>query len=120
MLPSAFARPSSPSSASSAVLWAHDFVAAGDSIDTLLRERAKLLAGAENASVTAPLRGATVGLLGRFRDALRDELEEEGSPLSAGHEASIFSYIDKLSADRARAASQSPAPSEDVPLSAQP
>ncbi|TKD01176.1 hypothetical protein [Polyangium fumosum] len=100
--------------------WVHDFVAAGDAIDSLLRERARLLAGSENAASTGPLRASTLGLLGRFRDALRDELEEEGSPLSARHEASIFSYIDKLSADRARAASQSPAPSEDAPLPAQP
>ncbi|MDI1447925.1 hypothetical protein [Polyangium sp. 6x1] len=98
--------------------WVSDFIAAGDSIDSLLRERAKLLAGAENAAITAPLRASTLGLLGRFRDALRDELEEEGSPLPAGHEASLFSYIDKLSVHRASAAAQSSAPSEDATLPA--
>ncbi|MDC3953070.1 hypothetical protein [Polyangium jinanense] len=99
--------------------WATDFLAAGDSIDSLLRERAKLLACAENAASTAPLRASTLGLLGRFRDALRDELEEEASLLPANYEASLFAYIDKLSADRARAAMQSGAPSEDAPLPAQ-
>ncbi|MDI1476841.1 hypothetical protein [Polyangium sp. y55x31] len=43
----------------------------------------------------------------------------EGSPLPAGHEASLFAYIDKLSADRTRAAMQSGAPPEAAPLSAQ-
>ena len=60
--------------------WVMDFVAAGDSIDSLLRERAKRLAGAENAAITAPLRASTLGLLGRFRDALRDERSQRTAP----------------------------------------
>ncbi len=96
--------------------WAKDFLAAGDTIDSLLRDRAKLLAVAENAAITGPLRGSTLGLLGRFRDALRDELEEEGSPLPKNHEASLFSYVDKLSADRASAAATLPDdPSDPAP-----
>jgi len=41
-----------------------------------------------------------VGLLGRFRAALRDEIEEEGSSLDETYEARLFGYIDKLNADR--------------------
>ncbi len=70
--------------------WSKDFLGAGDGIDKLLRERARLLATAENAAATGPLRGATVGLLGRFREALRDEIEEEGSALGADYEARLF------------------------------
>ncbi|WP_433929276.1 hypothetical protein AB3662_37010 [Sorangium cellulosum] len=45
----------------------------GAAIDRLLRRRATLLATGENAAATGPLRGAVVGLLGRFREALRDD-----------------------------------------------
>ncbi len=58
--------------------WVKAFLGAGDEIDKLLRERAKLLASGPNAAGTGPLREATVGLLGRFREALRDEIEEDG------------------------------------------
>jgi hypothetical protein len=81
--------------------WAKAFLGAGDEIDKLLRERAKLLASGTNAAGTGPLRGATVGLLGRFREALRDEIEEEGSALGADYEARLFAYLDKLNEDRA-------------------
>lgn len=86
--------------------WATAFLAAGDSIDGLLRERAKAMNTGENAAATAPLRSATVGLLGRFRDALRDEIEDEGSALPEGHEAKLFAYIDQLAAQRARPTSE--------------
>ena len=97
--------------------WVKSFLASGDQLDKLLRQRATLLAGSENASSSAPLRSSTVGLLGRFRDALRDELEEDGSKLPHDHEAKLFAYIDKLSADRTSAAS-SQAPQ--APQGAQP
>lgn len=96
--------------------WVRDFLAAGDAIDKLLRERAGALATGENAAATGPLRSSTVGLLGRFRDALRDELEEEGSKLPPDYETKLFAYIDKLSADRTAAGTPpaEPAPGEPV------
>lgn len=90
--------------------WVKAFVGAGDDIDRLLRRRATLLATGENAAATGPLRGAVVGLLGRFREALRDEIQEEGSALPADHEARLFAYIDKLNADRDRGARGRAAP----------
>lgn len=81
--------------------WIKGFLDAGDAIDGLLRKRASALAVTEDASGTGPLRGATIGLLTRFRDALRDELADPDSKLPADYEARLFSYIDKLSADRA-------------------
>jgi len=90
--------------------WASDFVNAGDGIDTLLQARAKIQHAGEDASATAPLRAATIGLLGRFRDALRDEMEEDGSTLPTDHEAKLFAYLDKLAADRASQAPASPSP----------
>lgn len=84
--------------------WVNDFLDAGDALDKLLRDRALALATGESAAGTAALRAATVGLLGRFRDALRDEIDEENSSLPADHEATLFAYIDKLSADRTAAA----------------
>jgi hypothetical protein len=88
--------------------WVRGFLSAGDDIDKLLRKRAVLLATGENAGATGPLRGATVGLLGRFREALRDEIQEAGSKLPAGHEAQLFAYIDKLNADRAARGREAP------------
>lgn len=96
--------------------WVKAFLASGDQLDNLLRQRATLLAGSENASASAPLRSSTVGLLGRFRDALRDELEEDGSKLPHDYEAKLFAYIDKLSTDRVSAASSENAQTpEDAP-----
>ncbi|AUX25663.1 hypothetical protein SOCEGT47_062120 [Sorangium cellulosum] len=100
--------------------WVEAFVAAGDDIDRLLRRRATLLATGESAAATGPLRNAAVGLLGRFRDALRDEIQEEGSALPADHEARLFAYIDKLNADRERAARGRAAPGPAAPAEAAP
>lgn len=97
--------------------WVKSFIAAGDEIDNLLRRRATLLATSENAAATGPLRGATIGLLGRFRDALRDEIEQDGG-LPADHETRLFAYLDKLNADRERAlrgrAAPAPAPAPET------
>ena len=85
----------------SLITWVKDFVDAGNAIDAMLRERAKLVSTGENASGAAPLRSATVGLLGRFRDALRDEIEEPDSALPKDHESKLFAYMDQLAAQRA-------------------
>jgi len=88
--------------------WASAFVQAGDDIDALLRARADIQNTSEDASVTAPLRSATIGLLGRFRDALRDEIEEEGSALPKDHEAKLFAYLDELAVNRATPTTHAP------------
>lgn len=82
--------------------WVTDFVDAGDAIDVLLRERARILATQDSAAGTGALRSATIGLLSRMRDALFDELQNTPS-LPAKHDASLFSYLDKLHADRVEA-----------------
>jgi hypothetical protein len=81
--------------------WVKAFIDSGDAIDRLLRKRAEALALVEDASATGPLRGSTVGLLARFRDALRDEIADDGSKLPLDYETRLFAYLDKLSADRA-------------------
>ncbi len=81
--------------------WVKSFIGAGDDLDRLLRQRATLLATGENAAAAGPLRGATIGVLGRFRDALGDELREDGGKIPADHDARLFAYIDKLNDDRA-------------------
>jgi len=83
--------------------WVKAFLDSGDAIDGLLRQRAETLATTEDASATGPLRGSTVGLLTRFREALRDELADPTTKLPADHEARLFAYLDKLSADRTAA-----------------
>ncbi|XXT76273.1 hypothetical protein WME79_37960 [Sorangium sp. So ce726] len=100
--------------------WVKAFVAAGDEIDKLLRRRATLLATGENAAATGPLRGAAVGLLGRFREALRDEIQEEGSKLPADHEARLFAYVDKLNGDRERVGRGRAAPEQAPPTPSSP
>jgi hypothetical protein len=86
--------------------WVKAFLDSGDAIDGLLRKRAAALATAQDGSGTGALQASTVGLLSRFREALRDELTDEGSKLPADHEAQLFSYLDKLSADRAAQAAR--------------
>lgn len=99
--------------------WMTSFITAGDDIDKLLRERATRLATGENAAASGPLRGATVGLLGRFRDALGDEIQEDGGKLPEGYDARLFAYIDKLNDDRIVRARQA-APGEPTALPTEP
>ncbi|MBK8256783.1 MAG: hypothetical protein IPK82_29440 [Polyangiaceae bacterium] len=83
--------------------WVKRFLDSGDAIDGLLRQRATQLATAENASASGALRAATVGILTRFRESLRDEMADSGSSLPADYDARLFAYLDKLSADRTAA-----------------
>ena len=82
-------------------------------------QRATLLATGENAGATGPLRGATIGVLGRFRDALGDEIREDGGKIPANHDARLFAYIDKLNDDRALRG-RTPAPAEPAAPPAEP
>lgn len=79
--------------------WALGFVDAGESLDALLSERATAEATAAAGRAGAELRVTTIGLLRRFRDALRDELRTNKA-LPEDLESRVFSYLDELSARR--------------------
>jgi hypothetical protein len=64
---------------------------------------AEQVATADDASGNGALRASAVGLLSRFREALRDELADDTNKLPADHEARLFAYFDKLATDRASA-----------------
>lgn len=97
--------------------WVKSFLDAGDSIDSLLRRRAETMAASEDSAGNAALRASAIGLLTRFREALRDEIAEDGK-LPADHEASLFAYFDKLAADRtAKAGRDSAEPEPEAPAS---
>jgi hypothetical protein len=87
--------------------WVREYVAAGRRLGELLACRADLTAqamvdAAERAEA-GPLRSSVVGLLGRLRAALADELA--GQPdFHRQIDAELFAYIDELT--RMRAASQ--------------
>jgi hypothetical protein len=78
--------------------WAKGLLDAGDTLDKLLSERSSLEAAASK-SPASKLRGSTIGLLCRFRDALRDEMKGNNA-LPADIEGQVFSYFDELSARR--------------------
>jgi len=97
--------------------WVKSFLDAGDTLDKLLSERSSLEAAASK-SPAGKLRGSTVGLLCRFRDALRDEMNG-GNPLPADLESQVFSYFDELSARRKTGkAKPAGAPEADTPAGA--
>ncbi len=78
--------------------WAQGYITAGESLGMLLSQRADIDASAR--SQASQLRASTVGILGRFRGALLDEVA--ASPgLPADLEAQVFAYIDELDAMRA-------------------
>ena len=95
--------------------WVKAFVDAGDAIDGLLRKRAHALATTEDASGSPLLRSATIGLLVRFREALRDEVSDEGSKLPRDHEAHLFAYFDKLASDRSSKSGREGAEEDPMP-----
>jgi hypothetical protein len=82
--------------------WATSFVDAGDALDKLLHSRS--LIGNDGMSGPAiKVRAVTLGILGRFRAALVDEIEENLS-LPRDLEKRIFSYLDELQTMREQAA----------------
>jgi hypothetical protein len=80
--------------------WCNGFVAQGEQIGTLLGQRADITA--QSRREAGKLRASTVGILGRFRAALADEMAIDKS-LPADLDAKVFGYFDELSAMRAHA-----------------
>jgi len=78
--------------------WAVEFIASGEQIHHLLTARADTTEDPRYGA--AAKRSQVVGLLSRFRKALRDELEYD-KQLPADLESRIFGYIDELEHMRA-------------------
>lgn len=84
--------------------WVNGFLDAGDSLDVLLSDRSTTEAAHDGAQVTA-LRANTLGLLRRFREALRDDVAANAS-LPRDLESRVFAYIDELADRRAKSESK--------------
>ncbi|MBI4817764.1 MAG: hypothetical protein HY791_16000 [Deltaproteobacteria bacterium] len=83
--------------------WAEAFVSSGEELGVLLSNRADAETGTERAT-TRGFRGEVIGLLNRFRAALRDEVEFNPA-LPRNLDAQIFGTfdeLDKLKAGRAK------------------
>ena len=79
--------------------WAQDLIEAG--VDTAgLLARRYLLESSGGDSPLSRLRNEIIGLLGRFRAGLADEIREGLVPADA--DALIFGYLDRLAEDRAK------------------
>ncbi len=77
--------------------WTTRFLDAGDKLDTLLAQRAdKTVASRSDA---AKLRTATLGILGRFRGALADEMAVDKT-LPSDLDGQVFAYFDQLATMR--------------------
>ena len=74
--------------------WVKGFLDAGDSLDKLLSDRSTAEA-APSGTIVTTLRANTIGLLRRFREALRDEVAANAS-LPRDLEQRVFAYIDEL------------------------
>jgi len=83
--------------------WVAAFLDQGDRIGRLLDERAEAGVGEVRAahSVMA-VRSTAVGLLGRFRRAIRDEMASS-SDLPRDYEARLFAFLDQLDQSRREA-----------------
>jgi hypothetical protein len=82
--------------------WVSAFLKEGDNLDTLLSDRATSGAGAgEGAKDAGGLRGGTIGMLGRFRAAVADEVTSNPK-LPKNLDGRLFGYFDELSQARAK------------------
>ena len=81
----------------------NDFLDRGDQLGSLLALRGQSKAAAESARQAASLRTGTIGLLGRLRNSIQDEVAG-GAKLPAGYEAKLFATFDELSKRREAAA----------------
>ncbi len=80
--------------------WGQGFVAGGDLLGVLLSQRADTATGAR--SQAGKIRSSAVGVLGRFRGALGDELGVNPA-LPKDLDAQVFGYFDELDGMRAAA-----------------
>ena len=89
------------------------FLSAGRDLDVLLRKRADH--ESPDRSNAGTLRGATLGLLNRFRDALADEFDQDADALAKADRA-LFAYFDELEKRRATAAASPADTNGDAPV----
>lgn len=87
--------------------WVASFLGAGKDLDELLRKRADHKGADRSGAGT--LRGATLGLLNRFRSAIEDELEDDADGLAKTDHA-LFAYFDELESRRVPASTPADAP----------
>ena len=102
--------------------WVERFVTRGESIESLLRERANQTAATVSEATrreAAKLRAETIALLGRLRTALADELAITPDAL-ARTDAELFGYLDQLAKARDDANRPKPSNGETPPQSAVP
>lgn len=106
--------------------WGKGFVAGGDLVGTLLSQRADAATGTR--SEAGKIRSSAVGVLGRFRGALGDELGVNPT-LPKDLDAQVFGYFDELDGMRSavvaaartrKAASATPAATSAAPPAADP
>jgi hypothetical protein len=83
--------------------WVSDFLDKGDHLGSLLAMRGQAQAGAESAKQAGALRAGAIGLLGRLRSSIQDEVAGSAN-LPAGYEAKLFATFDELSKRREEAA----------------
>lgn len=82
--------------------WISSFLDLGDTIGDLLHGRSEAYIDIGKAPHAGVLRASSIGLLRRFRQAIRDEVAS-GAPLPDKYEARLFAFIDQLSQTRAQA-----------------
>lgn len=87
--------------------WVKGYLEAGIELDTLLSERADNPRASRKDA--AKLRSSTIGLLGRLRGALLDELEHNPK-LPPDLERQVFAYLDQLALQRETAGAAVAAP----------
>jgi hypothetical protein len=102
--------------------WVKDFLDDGDRLGSLLADRGQTTASVDSPRAAAALRSSTIGLLGRLRAAVQDEIAA-GAKLPKGYEAKLFATFDELHKRREEAnprnatvAAEAPAATPDLAL----
>lgn len=93
--------------------WVKSFVDTGDELNRLLSDRSTTEAS-RDGKAASELRVKTIGLFGRLRHALRDEIAENPA-LPRDLEARVFAYIDELAARREQNKPNDPTPPVNTP-----
>lgn len=83
-------------------MWIAFFLDKGDEIGKLLHGRAEAGVGVGASAAGGALRSSAIGLLGRFRQAIRDEVAS-GAALPKDYEERLFAFIDQLDRTRGEA-----------------